>query len=108
MHITELNKDSISKLNIQLKKLGKEQQSNPPHQKLNNKGNFKTKVAQLCLTICNPVDCIPPGFSVHGILQARILEWVAISCSRKKNQREINKLQKRNNRKTTKLGFFEK
>ena len=32
-------------------------------------------------TLCNPVDCSPPGFSVHGILQGRILEWVAISFS---------------------------
>ena len=37
---------------------------------------------QLCLTLCNPRDCSPPGSSVHGILQARILEWVAISSSR--------------------------
>ena len=36
-------------------------------------------VAQLCLTFCDPVDCHPPGSSVHGILQARIVEWVAIS-----------------------------
>ena len=36
------------------------------------------EVAQLCLTLCNPMDCSPPGSSVHGILQARILEWVAI------------------------------
>ena len=36
-------------------------------------------VAQLCLTLCSPRDCTPPGSSVHGILQARILEWVAIS-----------------------------
>ena len=33
---------------------------------------------QLCLTLCNPVDCSPPGSSVHGISQARMLEWVAI------------------------------
>ena len=33
-------------------------------------------------TLCNTVDCSPPGSSVHGILQARILEWVAISFSR--------------------------
>ena len=32
---------------------------------------------QLCLTLCNPMDCSPPGFSVHGIPQGRILEWVA-------------------------------
>ena len=38
--------------------------------------------AQSCLTLCDPVDCSLPGFSVHGILQARILEWVAISSSR--------------------------
>ena len=39
-------------------------------------------VTQLCLTLCDPVDCSPPASSVHGILQARILEWVAISSSR--------------------------
>ena len=32
-------------------------------------------VAQSCLTLCNPMDCSPPGSSVNGILQARILEW---------------------------------
>ena len=40
------------------------------------------KLLQSHLTLCNPVDCSPPGFSVHGILQARILEWAAISSSR--------------------------
>ena len=35
-------------------------------------------VAQLCLTLCDPIDCSPPGSSVHVILQARILEWVAM------------------------------
>ena len=35
-----------------------------------------------CLSLCDPKDCRPPGSSVHGILQARILEWVAISYSR--------------------------
>ena len=34
-----------------------------------------------CPTLCNPMDCSLPGFSIHGILQARILEWVAISFS---------------------------
>ena len=38
-------------------------------------------VAKSCLTLCNPVDCSPSGSSVHGISQARILEWVAISCA---------------------------
>ena len=36
---------------------------------------------QLCLTLCDPIDCSPPGSSVHGILQAKTLEWVAISSS---------------------------
>ena len=35
------------------------------------------KSLQLCLTLCNPMDCSPPGSSLHGILQARILEWIA-------------------------------
>ena len=38
-------------------------------------------LTQLCPTLCNPVDCSPPGSFIHGILQARILEWVAISFS---------------------------
>ena len=39
-------------------------------------------VAQLYLILCNTMDCSPPGFSFHGIPQARILEWVAIPFSR--------------------------
>ena len=38
--------------------------------------------AQSCLTLCDPMDCSPPGSCIHGILHARILEWVAISFSR--------------------------
>ena len=38
-------------------------------------------VAKSCLTLCDPMDCSPLGSSVHGILQARILEWVAILFS---------------------------
>ena len=41
-----------------------------------------SEVAQSCPTLCDPVDCSLPGSSIHGILQARILEWVAISFSR--------------------------
>ena len=40
------------------------------------------KSLQLCPTLCNATDCSPPGSSVDGILQARVLEWVAISFSR--------------------------
>ena len=43
-------------------------------------------VSQLCLTLFNPMDCSPPGSSVHEILQARILEWVAIPFSRGSSQ----------------------
>ena len=40
------------------------------------------EVTQLCLTFCDPMDCSLPGSSIHGIFQARILEWFAISFSR--------------------------
>ena len=43
-------------------------------------------LAQSRLTLCDPMDCCPPGSSVHGILQARILEWVAIPFSRGSSQ----------------------
>ena len=43
---------------------------------------MKMLVTQSCLTLFEPLDCSPPGTSVHGILQARILEWVAIYSSR--------------------------
>ena len=39
-------------------------------------------VAQSCPTLCDPMDCGPPGSSAHGILQARILEWIAMPSSR--------------------------
>ena len=39
------------------------------------------KLLQLCPTLCNPIDCSPPGSPVPGILQARTLEWFAISFS---------------------------
>ena len=43
-------------------------------------------VTQSCLTLCDPIDGSPPGSSVHGILQARILEWVATPFSRGSSQ----------------------
>ena len=42
----------------------------------------ESEVTQLCQILCDPMNCSPPGSSVHGILQARILEWIAISFSR--------------------------
>ena len=57
---------------------------------LSNEGKWKVKseseVAQLCPTLCDPMDCNLLGYSVHGIFQARILEWVAISFSRGSSQ----------------------
>ena len=47
---------------------------------------MKVLVNQSCLTLCNLMDCSLPGSSVHGILQARILEWVAIPFSRGSSQ----------------------
>ena len=43
---------------------------------------LKMLVAWLCLTLCHSMDCSLPGFPVYGILQVRILEWVAIPFSR--------------------------
>ena len=45
----------------------------------------ESEVAQSCPTLCDPVDCGLPGSSIHGILQARVLEWGAIAFSRLAN-----------------------
>ena len=44
------------------------------------------KLLQSCLTLCDPMDCNPPGSPVHGILQARRLEWAAVPFSRASSQ----------------------
>ena len=46
----------------------------------------ESEVAQSCPTLCDPMDYSPPGSSIHGILQARILEWVAMPSSRGSSQ----------------------
>ena len=46
----------------------------------------ESEVTQLCPTLGNPMDCSPPGFSVHGIFQARVLECITISFSRGSSQ----------------------
>ena len=43
---------------------------------------MRAKSFQSCLTLCDPMDCSPPSSSVHGILQTRIPEWVAVPSSR--------------------------
>ena len=46
----------------------------------------ESEVAQLCLTLSDAMDCSLPGSSVHGIFQARVLEWVAIAFSKKETK----------------------
>ena len=55
------------------------------HQLFENE-NMKLLVTQLCLTFWDPMDCSPPGIPAHGILQARMLEWVTIAFSRECSQ----------------------
>ena len=47
---------------------------------------MRAKLFQSCLTVCDPKDRRPPGSSVHGILQARILGWFAMPASRESSQ----------------------
>ena len=42
---------------------------------------YTVKSLQSCPTLCDPMDCSPPGSSIHGILQARVLKWGAIAFS---------------------------
>ena len=53
---------------------------------MNQHSSVLASVGQLCPTLCYSTDCSPPGPSVHGILQARILEWIAIPFSRGSSQ----------------------
>ena len=55
-----------------------------------SEGEVKVLVAQLCPTLCEPVDCSPLDSSVHGILQARILEWVGMPSARGSSQQGSN------------------
>ena len=56
------------------------------HMALTQYIQVKVLITQSCLTLCDPMDCSPPGSSVHGIFQARILEWIAIFFSRRSFQ----------------------
>ena len=57
------------------------------HHQLNRHEKWnQVKAAQSCPTLCDPMDYSPPGSSVHGILQAKTLEWVAIAFSRGSSQ----------------------
>ena len=52
------------------------------HRGYSHRSDQIRSVTQSCLILCSPVNCSPSGFAIHGIFQARILEWVAISFSR--------------------------
>ena len=52
------------------------------------KGKSESEVTQSCLTPSDPMDCSLPGSSIHGILQASVLEWVAIACWREKKKKQ--------------------
>ena len=76
--------DLRKRMKAQIKKIPKKM-FNKDLEELNKNQCWTTQwseVAQLCPTLCNPMDCSPPGSLVHGIFQAWILEWVAISFSR--------------------------
>ena len=51
----------------------------------------ESEVAQSCLTLCDPMDCSPPGYSVHGIFQATVLEWGAIAFFLKRLYTKVKK-----------------
>ena len=53
-----------------------------------------SKSLQSCPTLCNPIDGSPPGFTIPGILQARTLEWVAISFSKNNSSKKIHEKKK--------------
>ena len=61
-------------------------QSQTRLKQLSSSSSILFSVAKLCQTLCDPMDCSLPGSSIHGIFQARILEWVAISSSRGSSQ----------------------
>ena len=61
-------------------------ESNDPHSALHI---VKVKVAQSCPTLFDPMDRSLPGFSIHGIFQARVLEWGAIACSGAKTMEKL-------------------
>ena len=64
-------------------------QCTPPTVSLLPEEEAVGEVAQSCPTLCNPMECSLPGSSVHGIFQARVLEWVAIAFSGPKSSSRI-------------------
>ena len=69
-------------MKIQMFKLDLEKAEEPEIKLQTFTAAAAAKSLQSCPTLCDPMDCSPPGSSVHRILEARILEWVAISFSK--------------------------
>ena len=65
----------------------------------------ESEVTQSCLTLHNPMDCSRPGSSIHGVFQARILEWIAIALSSK--SLKLNRIKKKKKKKK-KRGQFKR
>ena len=98
-HIDKIINKNKKNLNCTIKILGQNSiYRTPPHPKTKKYTFFSSlywkfskvdnaaaataaKSLQLCPTLCDSMDCSPPGSSVHGIFQARVLEWVAIAFS---------------------------
>ena len=77
----------IAKFRLKLKKVGKT--TMPFRYDLNQipyNYTMSSEVAQSCLTLCDPIECSLSGSSIHGIFQARVLEWIAVSFSRGSSQ----------------------
>ena len=54
----------------------------------------ESEVTQSCLTLCDSMDCSLPGSSIHGIFQARVLEWGAITFSKEGRENKMKKIEK--------------
>ena len=62
------------------------EQQSIDHKGLDMTKEKESEVAQSCPTLCDPIDCSPPRSSISGIFQAKVLEWVAISFSRRSSR----------------------
>ena len=74
---------------VHRKQTMKDPEKGKPVLNLQSKTMHQRSVAKSRWTLCDPMDCSPPGSSVHGIFQARILEWAATSSSRGSSNPEI-------------------
>ena len=78
-YLKKQEKSQINNLTLHLKQLEKEEMKNPRVSR--RKVKSESVVTQSCPTLSNPMDCSPPGSSIHGIFQARVLEWGATAFS---------------------------